>query len=414
MSDHTEDEAFLTGSDGQTLDGHVVADLEGEAEAPIESESDDGEEARDEPGQEGAGSDHDMEDLQDDSIHTFEGHTSGVYSAAWCPARPDLVATGGGDDKAFIWRVGQQAFEETGGAVLELEGHTDTVSSLAFSSDGTLLATGGMDGRVKVWEVASGRCVQTLEGPAEAVEWVRWHPKGNVVLAGAADYSAWMWLAQTGACMQVFSGHRGPVSCGGFTPDGKAVVTGGGEEDASLRVWNPKTGECSLTVQGHPYHEAGVTCLDLHSDSTAAISGSEDGTAKVVNVHTGKVISTLNGHEEGSSVEAVAFSRHLPLAVSAGLDGKLIVWDVATASARATCQHPEGVTRLALHPSQPLVFTGCLDGAVRCWDLRTGECLRAFTGHRDAVQDVAVSHDGNFVISGSEDGTARVFSMQPQ
>ena len=58
-------------------------------------------------------------------------------------------------------------------------------------------------GRVKVWDVASGRCIQTLEGPAEAVEWVRWHPKGNVVLAGAADFSAWMWLAQTGACMQV-------------------------------------------------------------------------------------------------------------------------------------------------------------------------------------------------------------------
>lgn len=127
----------------------------------------------------------------------------GVYSVAWSPRQADLVATGGADDRAYIWRVGQEAFEATGGAVLELSGHTDTVSALAFSADGASLASGGMDGRVKVWEVATGRCTQTLEGPGDAVEWLQWHPKGGVLLAGAADFTAWMWLAATGACMQV-------------------------------------------------------------------------------------------------------------------------------------------------------------------------------------------------------------------
>jgi ribosome assembly protein SQT1 len=126
-----------------------------------------------------------------------------VYSVAWSPTQADLVATGGGDDRAFLWRVGQEAYEETGGEVLELSGHTDTISGLAFSADGTALASAGMDGRVKVWEAATGRCLQTLEGAGEAMDWVRWHPKGGVLLAGAADFSAWMWLAQTGACMQV-------------------------------------------------------------------------------------------------------------------------------------------------------------------------------------------------------------------
>lgn len=69
------------------------------------------------------------------------------------------------------------------------------------------------------------------------------------------------------------------------------------------------------------------------------------------------------------------------------------------------------MTRLAQHPTQPLVFTGCLDGVVRCWDTRTGACVRAWGGHRDAVQDLAVSPDGSYVLAGSEDGTARVFSM---
>ena len=69
------------------------------------------------------------------------------------------------------------------------------------------------------------------------------------------------------------------------------------------------------------------------------------------------------------------------------------------------------MTRLAQHPSQPLVFSGCLDGTVRCWDTRTGACVRLWRGHQDAVQDLAVSPDGNYVLSGSEDDSARVFSM---
>lgn len=54
---------------------------------------------------------------------------------------------------------------------------------------------------------------------------------------------------------QVFAGHSGPVSAGCFTPDGKSVVTVGGEGDSSLRVWSPKSGECSVTLQRHPFHE---------------------------------------------------------------------------------------------------------------------------------------------------------------
>lgn len=69
------------------------------------------------------------------------------------------------------------------------------------------------------------------------------------------------------------------------------------------------------------------------------------------------------------------------------------------------------MTHLAEHPSQPLVVTGCLDGIVRCWDERTGGCVRTFRGHRAAVQALAISGDGGWVLSGSEDGTARVFSL---
>lgn len=95
----------------------------------------------------------------------------------------------------------------------------------------------------------------------------------------------------------MFTGHRGPVTAGAFTLDGKAVVTAGGEGDASLRVWNPKTGECTLTVSGHPFHEEGITCLALHGagDAGAALTGSSDGSVRVTNTHNGRVIASPAG-----------------------------------------------------------------------------------------------------------------------
>eukprot|EP00891_Asterochloris_glomerata_P000841 jgi/Astpho2/841/e_gw1.00016.344.1_t len=328
-----------------------------------------------------------------------------VFSVAWSPAHTDLVCTGSGDDSAYLWRVGLDCHRSTH----QLQGHTDTVASVSFNASGTLVATGGLDGLVKIWESSTGSLTGTLEGPGDAIDWLQWHPKGNVLLAGSEDFSAWMWSAETGIMMQCFVGHTGAVRCGAFTPDGKAVVTGGGAGDASLKVWDPKTGACGTTLQGHGFHEAGLTCLAISADSSIAITGSEDHTARISNIQSGRILGTLTGHQD--SVEAVALSSVLPLSATGSIDGKLMIWDNASLSVRGTCPHPEAVVDVRCHPTKALVFTACLDGAVRCWDLRTGVCLATRTGHTQGVQSIALSPDGHMVISGSDDRSVRIFNF---
>ena len=146
---------------------------------------------------------------------------------------------------------------------------------------GKLLASGGLDGVTKIWDVATASVGHELEGPSEGIEWGCWHPKGPVYLAGAGDATIWMWNAPTANCMMVFSGHADTVSCGGFTPDGKKVVSGSAGPpptpahrpaptmhpplallrplssdrrrlaDGSVKVWNPKTGAVATNFPGN-------------------------------------------------------------------------------------------------------------------------------------------------------------------
>jgi WD40 repeat protein len=84
-----------------------------------------------------------------------------VYAVACHPKVPYLSASGGGNDKAYLWR------NDTGDQLFELAGHTDSVTCVAFSADGQYVASGGMDGKINVWKVQDGQLVVTLDGPDE-------------------------------------------------------------------------------------------------------------------------------------------------------------------------------------------------------------------------------------------------------
>ncbi|KAL2911525.1 60S ribosomal subunit assembly or modification protein [Polyrhizophydium stewartii] len=335
----------------------------------------------------------------DDSVQGFFDHREPVYAVSLHPSDPTLAASGGGDDRSYLWRI------DTGDKVFDLGVHTDSVVAVRFSSDGQFVASGGMDGKLFVFRVDTGKLVQTLEGPSE-ITWIDWHPKGNVILAGSEDGSVWMWQIPSGNCMNVFTGHVEPVTCGQFTPDGKLIITG--SADGSLIIWDPKTATAlhRFTPQDSRFHQSAITALAINKDSTLILSASQDGTARLLHIN-GRILASLDSHQD--SVEAAGFSNHLPYAATGSVDGKINIWDITSMRLRQSVQHEDAVIKLQWHQNAPLLTSCSSDMTVRSWDGRSGECLKIWRGHQSPILDFSVRGDGGVVLTGSDDGTALVF-----
>ncbi|KAI1797143.1 ribosome biogenesis protein Sqt1 [Ganoderma leucocontextum] len=361
---------------------------------------------------------------EDNSVQHFPNHKGSVFAVSTHPT-VQLAASGGEDDLGYIWDL------LTGDEIVKLTGHTDSVTSTAFSSDGELIATGGMDGKVRVWRRVGKEDWKTWEflteltGPDE-VMWIRWHPKGAVLLAGSNDTTVWLWQLPSGNTMQVFAGHTAPVTCGDFTPDGKRIITA--DAEGTLIFWDPRSPSSlfKLTPTDQRFALDGITSLAVNPASTLAVVGGASGGVRVISLSKGEVVSALAGHQDGESVEAVEFvdlaagpAGAAPAAggvvVTGGTDGKACIWDLGTMRLRATLEHGDAVTSLhhLLAPGKShLIVSASTDKVLRTWDARTGTLVREHKGHSGPVLDAALGLAGGVVVSAGDEGVCLVFQTE--
>ncbi|GLB40424.1 putative WD domain, G-beta repeat [Lyophyllum shimeji] len=402
MEDAEQDEQFIAPDD-------VLTEVVDDGDEPMDDE-----EEGDELGDLEAGSSK----IKTNSVQIFADHGKSVFAVAGHPTQP-LAASGGEDDLGYIWDI------TDGEIIVKLTGHTDSVTCVAWSFDGDMISTGGMDGKVRIWRrrgtenYTTWEFLTELQGPDE-VMFLRWHPKGNVLLAGSNDSTVWLWQLPSGNTMQVFAGHSGAVNCGEFTPDGKRIITACA--DGSLIFWDPRspTPVFKLTGDDARFNLDGITSLKVNPASTLAVIGGAAGGVRVVNLSKGEVVGALGGHTEGESIEAVDFLDLAAVGGGAGVaatgatDGKVCIWDLSTMRLRSTLQHRDAVTKLLTPPSPNghLVVSASADKTLRTWDARSGTLLREHTGHRAAVLDASLGLGGSVVISAGDDGLCMVFTTE--
>lgn len=345
---------------------------------------------------------------KDISKLVYSNHNKPVFCCCFHPEMPDLVASGGEDDAAYVWNA------TTGETLHKFDGWKDSVLKTVWSRDGQHLAICDMSGAIKVFKYPGFAEEWSFE--VGDILWMSWHPVANVLFCGTADSEMWMWKIPSGDS-KMFHGQGEKTECGVVTADGRRAVCG--YSDGSVRIFDLKSGSALHTINKGLAHLDSVNEVACHPNNTIMATASMDGTTKLWNSTTGKCVGTLlsgDRPEENSanSVECCVFpqDKSSNFLITGSLDGVVSVWDTPTQISRASTKVGEGVTKVEIHPTEPHLYAATLDGAVRCLDLRSGNPVTEYTGHTANVLDFSFSCDGSRLVTSSDDGTCRIFQIE--
>ena len=169
---------------------------------------------------------------------TYQGHTEPVTAVAWSPDG-SRIASASWDHTVQVWDAAH------GGHVFTYRGHSDKVTAVAWSPDGSRIASASSDGTVQVWDAANGGHVFTYRGHSDNVIYrghldrvnaVAWSPDGSRIASGSSDDTVQDWVDNGGKILFTYQGHTEPVTAVAWSPGGSRIASA--SWDHTVRVWN--------------------------------------------------------------------------------------------------------------------------------------------------------------------------------
>jgi len=322
----------------------------------------------------------DLTNVVTQTLACLRGHNGPVLSVAVSPTGK-LIASGSSDRTILLWDF------ETGQCLSKLKGHRKDVCVVRFSPDGALLASGSRDGTIRLWETDSKQCVRTLQAvgrgdmgagryayPDDAKESsvtsVDFSPDGKLFASVCNTNEIWIWDVESQKCIKKIvdnpdkrsSDHYLRLSRISFSPDGRLLASA--STCGSVDLWNVQSGAWIMHVDDHA-HDCGVCSVGWSADGNSIVLADESEGIRIASAQSGKRESSF------------AFYREVFEA----------------------CFNPNGKT----------IAFASIDHNVQSWWIEDGRWSDEFDGHRGKVWCVRFSSCGNFLVSGSEDRTVRIW-----
>jgi WD40 repeat protein/serine/threonine protein kinase/DNA-binding XRE family transcriptional regulator len=366
----------------------------------------------------------------------FHGHTAPVLHVAFSPDGKTAL-TSADDGMVRLWDV------ETGTVVQTLTGHDDTINSAHFSPDGKTVLTSSHDRTARLWDVQTAQELRRFVGHTGFVNGAAFSPDGRFIVTGSNDMTARLWDLQEAPRLLDLPGVSGFALA--FAPDGRSILTGdtavqlrelpaGRElrsfaastkdtgyvtdvvvspdqrsaivsyEGGTVQLWDIQTGELIRSFVGHTKV---VRSVAFSPDGRYVLTGSYDTTVRLWDTQSGQIIRVFTGHT--AEVQSVAFAQNGRQIASGGNDHTARLWDVSTGRQTQVFSTTANLGAVALAPDSSTLLTGGRE--LQLWDVQTGRELRTFDGHSAAIMSVAFGPDGQTVLSGSIDTSARLWDV---
>ena len=392
----------------------------------------------------------DVEKLKDreESLRTLTGHTDMVLSLDFSPDGNTLI-TGSYDHSIRLWDV------DAGQCVRTHKGHIGEIVSISYHSSSRFLASGGYDHTVRLWHTPQFASAfssvfpsaspptsigvvtesYTLLGHTGRVATVCFQPNGDLLASGGSDQTVRLWDTNTQKSIRVLTGHTDRVTVLCFHPDGNLFASGSG--DHTIRLWGivqSSTLATTTPIDGDDClhilcgHTDWILTICFSPDGRYLVSGAADGTIRLWHVETGQCIKTLK--EQVGWMGSLCFSPDYRTLVCGCFDHTIRLWDVNETALSALKASPtldsvpylseksetlRGHTNIVLavcySPHGGILASSSVDQTIRLWDMETAECVHILRGHAGAIWSVNFSPDGNVLASGSVDETIRFWDV---
>lgn len=281
------------------------------------------------------------------------------------------------------------------------------VYDVAFSPDGTLMATAEEGSLVRLWVLSTGAVLRTFQGHMGLVNRVAFAPDGKTILTGGSDSTARLWDVNTGEELRRFSGHTEIVSDMAYVGGGEIIMTG--SYDSTVRLWDAATGaELRELRDGISL----VGAVAASPDGKWIMAGDYDGVVTLWETTQWQRARQFKAHPK--EITGVAFSPDGTTLLTSSKDHTVRVWDIESGSERLQLRgHTDQVKSAVFSPDGKTILTSSADLSVRLWEVETGREVRVFSGHLGELNQAVFSPDGQTILSAANDGTARWWSLTP-
>ena len=342
-----------------------------------------------------------------------------VYSVAFSP-RGNVLASGNVDGSIRLWDVADPAHPRPLGQ--PLTGGTGAAGSVAFSADGHTLASGNGDGSIRLWDVADPAHPRPLGQPLTSVGGisvysVAFSPGGHTLASGNGDGSIRLWdvadPAHPRPLGQPLTGGTGAAGSVAFSADGHTLASGNG--DGSIRLWDVADPAHPRPL-GQPLTSVGgisVYSVAFSPGGHTLAIGNFDGSIRLWDIadpaHPRPLGPILTG---GSPVASVTFGLHGNILASGSVDGTIRLWNVADPKMPSPLGQPltgstAAVESVAFSPDGHTLASGSVDGTIRLWSLPQ----TVVTGSTLGGNSVAFSPAGHTLASGDDAGAVRLWDI---